>query len=145
MPDAVVVDEIVRDCLFTSEEAEGQTQEEFLLTHEHVIVRGVLMDFAFNPKRLEENKDKIVEQLLDLPSSFMQSEGGGFSFLEACMDREGNQWTGLHKTMEALFALGQGVGRVTLPLPRGMWDVLPGGMPYFVVIDQEPEPEEEAA
>jgi len=55
------------------------------------------------------------------------------SFLNACQDRNGNQWTDLHQRMEQLFVLGQAAGFVSCLLPRDMWAALPGGMPYYVV------------
>lgn len=90
----------------------------------------------FDSAKVEENSDAIAALLLDLPDQFMESGGGGWSFLNACMDRDDNQWTGLHLTMGKLFALGQAAGMVTCQMPREMWDLLPGGMPYYVVNDK---------
>jgi hypothetical protein len=39
----------------------------------------------------------------------------------------------MHATMEQLILLGVGIGKVKSLMPREMWDVLPGGMPYYVV------------
>lgn len=75
-----------------------------------------------------------IAALLDqLPSEFQKSGGGGWSFLNACMDRNGGQWTGMHQTMDKLFMLGIAAGMVCWLMPRDMWEVLPGGMPYVVV------------
>ena len=35
--------------------------------------------------------------------------------------------------MEQLFVLGMGLGLVKYGLPRSMWNVLPGGMPYISI------------
>lgn len=91
--------------------------------------------------RLSETECKrhgelILAMLLELPDEFRASAGGGWSFLNACMDRHGNQWTGLHARMAQLFALGMGAGLVECQLPRSVWDVLPGGMPYYVIKDK---------
>ena len=76
--------------------------------------------------------------LSHLPTGFHKSGGGGWSFLQACQDDNDVQWTGEHRTMDMLFALGQALGYVALALPREMWAALPGGMPYFVVdVDAE--------
>lgn len=85
-----------------------------------------------------EHVDLIVNMLHELPTEFQASSrggGGGWSFLNACMDRHGNQWTGLHRTMAMLFGLGQAIDPplVTCQLPREMWNLLPGGMPYYGV------------
>ncbi len=72
------------------------------------------------------------EFLLALPDSFQASGGGGMSFLNACMDRNGVQW-GEHRDIEQLFCLGTALKLCSLCLPRDMWDALPGGMPYYVV------------
>ena len=97
------------------------------------IVEGILNSYAFLPEKLDEYKEEIVEMLGELPVEFRKSGGGGWSFLNACMDKDGNQWTDFHLTMEMLICLGMGVGYVTCPLPREIWDALPGGMPYYVI------------
>jgi hypothetical protein len=71
--------------------------------------------------------------LAELPDMFKESGGGGWSFLNACDDRHGNQWTGLHQRMEQLFQLGIGIDKVECQLPREVWPALPGGMPYYIV------------
>lgn len=76
---------------------------------------------------------EIGELLSQLPDEFHIDKGGGWSFLNACNDRDGEQWTGFHATMEKLLMLGIASGQARILLPREMWDVLPGGMPYFAV------------
>ena len=73
--------------------------------------------------------------LENLPLDFQENSGGGMSFLKACDDQEGNQWTGLHRRMEELFVLGTGLGKVKCLMPRELWAALPGGMPYYVVLE----------
>ena len=55
------------------------------------------------------------------------------SFLDACMDKHGNQWTDFHQTMEQLVQLGIAIGEVEYCLPRDLWSALPGGVPFLVV------------
>jgi hypothetical protein len=42
----------------------------------------------------------------------------------------------MHQRVEQLVQLGIAVGKIRYLLPRDMWDALPGGMPYFVVVDR---------
>lgn len=55
------------------------------------------------------------------------------SFLNMCMDKHGNYWTGSHATMDALVMLGNAIGAVSFNLPPQFWPILPGGMPYVTV------------
>ncbi len=111
------------DCLFK----EGED------TSKHVKVEGITANVGFHPERLNGHKAEIEAMLNELADDFKKSGGGGMSFLNACNDKYGNQWTGLHQRMEQLFQLGIGVGKAELLMPREMWGVLPGGMPYCVV------------
>jgi hypothetical protein len=89
----------------------------------------------FDKTLLADHAELIAFLLGELPDEFKASGGGGWSFLNACNDRHGRLWTGLHSTMDKLFMLGMGVGLVECQLPRDMWVVLPGGMPYYLVKD----------
>ncbi len=117
------VNEIFMDCLF-------QVGED---TNNHIKAEGITRNVGFHPERLESYRAEIVAMLDELPDDFKESGGGGMSFLNACNDKHGNQWTGLHLRMEQLFQLGIGIGKVKYPMPREMWSVLPGGMPYYVI------------
>lgn len=122
------VDDVARDCLYRDDElttVDGQRQ----VPEGAVLVEGVVSTFGFHPGRLERHADAIRAMLAELPAEF----GEGYSFLAACNDRHGNQWTGMHSTMDALFCLGIAVGAVTCPFPRDMWPMLPGGVPYYFV------------
>lgn len=91
-----------------------------------------------NKKPLQDHAEQIMAMLLELPDEFRESGGGGWSFLNACNDRHGNLWTGEHRVMGMLVALGLGLGVVKYLVPRDLWPALPGGMPYFVVKDRTP-------
>lgn len=82
-------------------------------------------------------RDRIGHLLAELPDEFFRSQGWGSSFLNACTDRHGDLWTGMQMTVAKLFALGEAAGLVQCQLPREMWEVLPGRMPYYVVLDSE--------
>lgn len=118
------VEATFKDCLFdTVEEAERRG----------IKIEGIVFDAMFNPAKLEEHRELITQMLMELPDQFRKSAGGGWSFLNACDDRHGNQWTSFHQTMSMLFLLGEGIGMVKSQLPKEMWSALPGGMPYYVI------------
>ena len=124
------IETVLRDCLFDPAES----------TSDAVVVEGIRATFHFHPRRLESHAPQIQRWLMALPHGFRRHEGGGWTFLNACMDEDGNQW-GEHRDMDVLFSLGLGLGLVKPVLPREMWDVLPGGMPYYVIEDQITEAE----
>ncbi len=111
------------DCLFK----EGED------TSNHIKAEGIVTNVGFHPERLASHKSEVDEMLGELPKEFQKDSGGGWSFLNACNDKDGNQWTGLHRTMEQLFLLGIALERVKIQLPREVWSALPGGMPYLVI------------
>jgi len=121
------VSTIFEDCLFKEDED----------TSEYVVTEGITLNVGFHPGRLEGYKQIVGEMLALLPAEFLSVErggGGGWSFLNACNDVNGHQWTGLHQTMEQLMLLGVGTEQVQYQLPKDMWSALPGGMPYFSVV-----------
>ena len=117
------VESIFLDCLFKDGED----------TSKHVKAEGITRNVGFHPERLAGHKAEISALLDELPDEFKKSGGGAMSFLNACNDKHGNQWTGLHIRMEQLFQLGAGIGKVESLMPRSLWTALPGGMPYYVV------------
>lgn len=94
-----------------------------------VVVEGIRHKFAFAPEKIQTHRAEIKALLDEMPEEFHLSGGGGWSFLNLCMDKHGEQW-GEHHTMESLIALGQAAGMAHYQLPRDMWEALPGGMPY---------------
>lgn len=116
-------------CLFTDPElVDGR------MPPDAVIVQGIVNTFGFHPGRLNEAKPSVSAWLQALPEQFQQKGGGGWTFLNACNDRNGEQWADEQGSMEQLFCLGLGLGLVKSLMPREMWDVLPGGMPYYMVL-----------
>ena len=98
---------------------------------------GIVARFGFHPERLKSHEQEIRDLVMELPDEFRMSKGGGWSFLNMCNDREGYQWADLHKTMEMLLVLGIAVGVMTIQIPRELWSMMPGGVPYVAVIDIE--------
>jgi hypothetical protein len=121
------VERAFMDCLFR----EGED------TTVHVRADGITQDVGFHPSRLESHRAQVEAWLQALPENFTSPAAGGWSFLQACNDRNGEQWTGLHLRMEQLFQLGVGLGAVKLLTPRKMWPMLSGGMPYYQVLEPD--------
>ena len=115
------VDRIFRDCLIG--DRTGKYRE----------VEGVMMRARFSTDKLEEHHEMIAAMLACLPDNFREGRGGGWSFLNACEDRDGRQWTSLHETVDQLVVLGIGTGAVRFSLDRELWGSMPGGMPYFTI------------
>lgn len=118
------VDELVRDCLLKQGEHDGGV----------AMAEGIMRAFMFHPGRIADARTTIAELLAELPDEFRLDGGGGWSFLNASSDRHGRQWTGEHQMMEALFCLGIAAGQARWLTPREVWHILPGGMPYVVVL-----------
>ena len=119
-----VVDSLFRACLLK----EGDDQALAVKPE-----GGIITEVAFHRDRLNERRDLIESLLAELPDTFKESSGGGWSFLNACNDRHGRQWTSFHLVMAQLFQLGLGIGKVKCLMPRELWGALPGGMPYYVI------------
>lgn len=118
------VEQVFMDCLFKDGED----------TTNHLKSEGIINTVGFHPERIEEHKQDIYKMLLNLPDAFHEKTGGGMTFLNACNDKHGDQWTGEQRIMEQLFLLGQASSAVKCLMPRSMWTALPGGMPYYVVL-----------
>lgn len=116
------VTEVLKRCLYDTGED----------TSNHIKAQGVQLNIGFDPIRLEKERANIEIMLADLPKEFQKASGGGMSFLNACLTKDGYQW-GEHSNIDELICLGQAIGKVKFPMPRELWSALPGGMPYFVV------------
>lgn len=122
------VEQVFLDCLFRDDElVDGKPEIE------PIKAEGIIQNLGFHPVRLHDHKKRIIELLMELPQEFFQNGGGGWSFLNACIDKQGNHW-GEHRNIEQLFCLGIGLDLVKFTLPRDMWNVLPGGMPYVTIL-----------
>lgn len=119
------VREVISDCMYRDEELpeDGSTPEAA------VVVRGIMANFGFHPERLESHMAEIRGFCNEVGVDFQKSSGGGTSFLNLCMTRDGVQW-GEHPDCEMLVALAIGTKQGGFCLPREMWGSLPGGMPY---------------
>jgi len=120
------VQELVLDCLYDGDKelVDGKPPENA------VLVEGIVRKFGFHPERLESHRQEVKDILNQMPDSFHKDKGGGWSFLNLCMTKDGQHW-GEHPSMEALVALAVGLGMASYCLPRAMWSLFPGGMPYI--------------
>lgn len=134
-PNAVRIEQILLDCLFT--DAELAEYPAGTPPTGAVLVEAVKGKFGFHPGRIASHTAEIRKHLDGLPVTFQSTSveggGGGWSFLNACMDRQGSLW-GQHNDINNLLALGVATGQARIQLPRELWSALPGGMPYFVVL-----------
>lgn len=124
------VQSVVLDCLYSDEEVAKIGHE--VLKEKAAVAEGITRIFGFDPERLKKHEKDIEEMLLQLPETFLKTKGGGWSFLNACIDKDGNQW-GEHRSVEELMCLGLATKKVTIPMPKDMWGMFPGGVPYFTV------------
>lgn len=93
-------------------------------------VEGILIKIKLDTSGRARDIGRLLSQL---PDEFHIGKGGGWSFLNSCNTKNGDQWTGLHLTMEKLLMLGLASKQVVMLMPRDMWSIIPGGMPYFAV------------
>jgi hypothetical protein len=124
------VTEVFMDCLFTDEEAKtiDVTSNDFLKG------TGVMTNVGFHIERTTKHKEDVKAMLNCLPDTFKQSGGGGMSFLNMCFDANDNQWTGFHKVVDQLVCLAVALDLGALLMVE-FKDIMPGGVPYFVVKD----------
>lgn len=118
------VEATIKDCLYRDEEITAGEQPA-----DAVIVKGLVRTFGFHPGRLAAHKADIAAMCDELPDTFHKSGGGGWSFLNLCMDKHGHQW-GEQSDGEALVALAAGTEQGGFMMPREMWSMFPGGVPY---------------
>lgn len=129
------VHEVTRSCLpddgaITREKAmaikNGEPSDSF------VVVEGIVTTMVFDKEKIEKRKEDIRSMLSELPETFREDKGGGWSFLNACMRQDGVQWSE-HRDMESLFCLGIAAGLANWLMPKDLWAAMPGGMPYVAI------------
>lgn len=103
-------------------------------TNDAIIIRGVNITPAFDRERIAARRDDIIAMLEQLPDTFHVGFGGGWSFLNLCIDRNGEQWTDFHRVCDNLMCLGMAIGAVEYTVKqRDIWRAMPGGMPYITI------------
>ena len=101
-------------------------------TSNQVEARGVKLHISVNPIRLEKHRADIEDMLNQLPDEFKMNSGGGWHFTRAYKRQDGVHW-GEHRHIDILLCLGIAIGKARTQMPREMWDLFPGGLPYFVI------------
>ena len=96
-----------RKCLFSEEEDKTN----------YVRVEGLTNIFCLHPDRLEEQRELVKACLDELPPIF----------------KEGDMWTGMQRTCQELVVMAIGLDLMSYCLPREVWPVLPGGVPYVII------------
>ena len=107
------------DCLFKKGED----------TTNHVKVEGLTSMFGLHPQRLEEKRELVLALLAELPAEFKE----GWTFLNLCTTKDGEQWTDMHRICEQMVVMAIGLGLMEYCIPREMWKILPGGVPYLII------------
>lgn len=113
---------VYQDCLLRESEMYDNTP-----LVDFSIGEGVKQACVFNSERLALNKEKItsmVDCIADIEN--------GPSFLSMCTDKDGALWTGDQETVDFLVQLGMACEVLEYPLPREMWEALPGSVPLVV-------------
>ena len=121
------VQRVFRECLSNEKEGDNVRLVEAVRAN---------VKMAMRRDKLKFYQEEIQGMLMQLPRKFRETDGGGWSFLNLCTREDGTQWTGSHATMEQLVCLGVGAGKMKYLLPRSMWNILPGGMPYLSVLKE---------
>ena len=113
------VDKIFRECLFKKDED---------MTN-NIHVEGVQLNVLFNPDRIKKNQANISSMINQLNPTFRE----GWTFLNMCDTKDGNQWTDLQVRMDQLLTLGLAINKIEYLMPREFWQALPGGVPYITI------------
>lgn len=97
-----------------------------------IMVTGIKNNFAFHPDRLENTRERVTNWCNELEDEFFTGKGGGSSFLNICVTKNGSVW-GEHSDCEALMCLAIGLGIMNYCIGKEFWQGLPGGMPYLKI------------
>ena len=85
--------------------------------------------FGLHPQRLEEKRELVTALLAELPAEFKE----GWSFLNLCITRNGELWTGSQRVCEQLVVMAIGLGLMEYCMPREMGAMRPGRVPYLMI------------
>jgi hypothetical protein len=121
-----IVEKIFKDCLFSPEEDCTKAVE----------VQGISEIFLFHSDRLENYQQMIWELLDQLPHTFKEKGGGGWTFLKACLNKDGILW-GQQNHADQLLSLGIALKFVALLTPKELWPLMPGGVPYYRIFEKK--------
>lgn len=119
------IDDLLVSCLYSEDEfVDGEPIVPYVVTD------GVMeRQFGLHPDRLQSIKLEIEEMISNLPTEIDSIEG--LSFLNVCQDKQGNLWTGMHRTCDRLIMLGIALDLLEYTSARPLWVINPGGMPMI--------------
>ena len=123
------VNKIFMDCLFKDEEIDGKDMADI----KFIPAEGIISNVGFHPERLESHRKEVTDMVNQLPDKFKPNLGGGYTFMNMPFDKNDHQW-GEQRNAEQLLQLGIGLGIMKILMPRSMWNVFPGGVPYVAII-----------
>ena len=70
------VEDVFKDCLASTTE---------------YTLKGVCIEVAFNREKIAEHEQDIMQMLMQLPKEFHRPGGGGWTFLNMCIDKNGKR------------------------------------------------------
>lgn len=127
----VIIDSLYRDEEVTGVPKDGSAKPEHF-PEGTVFAEGVMNQFAFHPGRLESHREDVKSMLEQLEPEFFVGSGDGMSLMRMPFTKDGHQY-GEQRDADILYVLGNALGYCKWVLPRQMWAMLPGGMPYIQI------------
>lgn len=110
------------DCLFKDNED----------TTHNIKVEGITCTFHLHPERLESKRELVQNFLNNLPSEFAE----GYTFMALPFTKTGAQW-GEQPNAQELMVMAIGLNLMTYCFPKERWNVLPGGVPYVQLVNED--------
>lgn len=127
----ITLDSLYRDEEVSSLPKDGSAKEEDF-PEGTIFAEGVMNRFAFHRERLEAHREEVKSMLEQLSDDFFVQKGGGMSLMQMPFTKDGQQY-GEQRDADILYVLGNALGYCKWVLPRQMWSMLPGGMPYIQI------------
>ena len=122
MIDSKKLFEVFRDCLMSKKDIVNRKADVG-----YVLIDGIINKYCLDKCKLKKHEEFIKDYIKELPDEFAE----GWSFLNLCCDKENNQWTSSQIVAEQLMVLAMGINKAQYLVPRTMWDMLPGRVPYI--------------
>jgi len=125
---------IIKDCLLHEDEIDrSQRVPKPKDGVNFATAEGIVTTFGFHVGRLESHRQEIHDLLYCLPQEFQAGKGGGWSFMNMPTRADGSLW-GEQQNAEELLCLGLATDQCKYLMPREMWELMPGSMPYIAVV-----------
>lgn len=99
------VREVLLDCFLKQDEIHDNKPRDGV---DVVYARGIKLSVGLHRGRLESHREHVKEFLRWLNDSYIV----GDCFLNMCNDRNGDLWTGSHRSMDELIVLSLGLGLI---------------------------------